>query len=365
MHISHIDYVGLGAPMNPPVHLIIYYYASDTGGSPKWLGIPSQLIYIYLRQMGIRCNLMAVSSPEMIGRNIRKENPTHVAIMAPWINPGLIRYWCREWPEIQFAIVCHSNLAFLGADPKAASLMLQYAELSREMHNFHLAANAAVTSAWAAIVHNADVITLPNLYWINEHTWRARQPYNGGPIEIGMFGAGRILKNFATGAGAVLVLQRQMGVTINLHTNVGIDGRSPGEVKMPYEMIQADPHVNWINEGWLPWPAFTRLLGRMYVLIQPTVSESFNVVTADGIARGVSSAVGPAISWVPDYWKANTEDPTAFASVMRHLLTDPHAAYDGKNALMRYSSEGYLLWKEWLLTGATAMPRAWDQPTRL
>ena len=47
----------------------------------------------------------------------------------------------------------------------------------------------------------------------------------------------------------------------------------------------------------------------MHVLLQPSFTESFNVVTADGIAEGVPSVVSDAIDWVPRRWMAKADDP--------------------------------------------------------
>jgi glycosyltransferase involved in cell wall biosynthesis len=42
----------------------------------------------------------------------------------------------------------------------------------------------------------------------------------------------------------------------------------------------------------------------MNVLINCSYTESFNMVTADGIAEGIPSVVSDAICWAPAYWRA-------------------------------------------------------------
>jgi hypothetical protein len=78
----------------------------------------------------------------------------------------------------------------------------------------------------------------------------------------------------------------------------------------------------------------------MHLLLQPSYTESFNMVTADGVAEGVPSVVSNAIDWAPEHWKANVDDVLDIARVGRSLLYDPRAAHDGIKALEAYVADG-------------------------
>ena len=71
----------------------------------------------------------------------------------------------------------------------------------------------------------------------------------------------------------------------------------------------------------------------MHLLLQPSYTESFNMVTADGVAEGVPSVVSHAIDWAPEHWKAMMDDVLDIARVGRYLLTDPYAPQEGIEAL--------------------------------
>jgi hypothetical protein len=87
----------------------------------------------------------------------------------------------------------------------------------------------------------------------------------------------------------------------------------------------------------------------MHVLLQPSFTESFNVVTADGIAEGVPSAVSDAIDWVPAHWQAKADNASDVARVAAQLLRDPHAAIQGRRALEDYVRVGLDRWRAFLL----------------
>jgi hypothetical protein len=54
-------------------------------------------------------------------------------------------------------------------------------------------------------------------------------------------------------------------------------------------------HYNWSS-----WPAFLRTVRNMDLLLQPSYTESFSMVTGDAIGQGVrKSAVGKPMPTVP------------------------------------------------------------------
>lgn len=100
--------------------------------------------------------------------------------------------------------------------------------------------------------------------------------------------------------------------------------------------------------GWQTWPEFRRLVGSMHLLLQPSYTESFNMVTADGIAEGVPSVVSDAIDWVPRNWIAYSDDVLDIARVGHTLLLDPFARWEGMNALQSYIDRGIQEWEDYL-----------------
>ena len=74
------------------------------------------------------------------------------------------------------------------------------------------------------------------------------------------------------------------------------------------------------------------------------------MVTADGIAEGISSVVSDAICWAPAYWRAPVDHVLEIARVGRHLLCDPLAPGDGYRALLAHNAEGLVAGKAFLAT---------------
>ncbi len=98
----------------------------------------------------------------------------------------------------------------------------------------------------------------------------------------------------------------------------------------------------------MSWPDFQAHVRWMDLMMQPSFTESFNNVTADGITQGVASVVGYPIGWVPDEWRACPDDACELAETGVRLLADTDAPYDGYMALDAHNKRALVLWKKWL-----------------
>jgi hypothetical protein len=102
------------------------------------------------------------------------------------------------------------------------------------------------------------------------------------------------------------------------------------------------------KQPWQEWAAFRDTVRHMHLMLQPSFTETFNVVTADGIAEGVPSVVSTAIYWAPKDWQADSDDAMAISHVGRRLLADPQAPMDGLNALTAYNDAAFREWLKFL-----------------
>ena len=86
----------------------------------------------------------------------------------------------------------------------------------------------------------------------------------------------------------------------------------------------------------------------MDILFQPSFDETFNVVTADGIAEGIPSVTTSAIEWTPESWWCQPEDPQSIVQVAMTLLQDSHSIYTARQKLTDFVAHGVRLWLNYL-----------------
>lgn len=303
-----------------------------------------------LRKQGVDVSVFAVRHNvdivEAIDRynETHSERLTHLVISAPWLSIRDITALVQNFSDIQFVVLSHSNVGFLQADPDGVFLLRQYASLTKQFSNFHVGGNSEKFTRWFSRAYNQDVVLLPNLYPLD--SVKSIRPVLGRVVKIGAFGAIRPYKNFMTAAGAALLIQRKLAVPVEFHMSGGGEN-DVYNVISAIRQILANTGVRLVIHDWAYWDSFIQLISGMNLLIQASYTESFNMVTADGISQNVPSVVSPAIYWAPEDWKAEPDDANDIADVGLRLLK-VNSASDGFDALTRHNQASLKLWFDFL-----------------
>lgn len=304
-----------------------------------------------LRAHGINAIVRPVKNSDEIEKVILEEYPSHLIVNALWVPTAELARLTYQYTGVHFAVLCHSNMAFLQVEPNGIRLLREAVDFElSSIGNFNVAANSragvrGVMDAW-----ESPALYLPNLYYLDDTARTCRRKWSGGTLRIGAFGALRPLKNPTGSAFAALAIATNLGTNLEFHINVGRnDGGWADQLTRSVEAIFGGlPYARVVKDPWAAWPAFRLLVRSMHLLLQPSFTESFNVVTADGVAEGVPSVVSDVIEWAPDWWKASPDDVEAIARTGRTLLSDAHTGEDGLRALADHNRNGVRAWSEFL-----------------
>jgi len=341
------------APKTARVAMVYKNFALNQNVSHIGLGVSALQNQKALRAAGHLAEVRALGSASELAKLLDEDRQTarlahhvaitHVVVSAPWISSGELVRIAQAHPEVMFAVVSHSNVGFLQADPRAIALLREGSDLERALPNFRVGANAASLRNWWQATYRTPMLLLPNMYPFEPV--RNRRMWSGGTLRIGCFCAIRPYKNVLTAAAAAL----EVGVRLRAsELEFWISGgRTEGGgtiAQAIHEMYVNVPRAKVVANQWESWPRFLETVGSMDLLMQPSYTETFNMVTADGIARGVPSVVGEAIAWAPKNWRAATDEARDLADRAVALLHDPTAIEQGVEAL-RASNEAAL--REW------------------
>jgi hypothetical protein len=263
---------------------------------------------------------------------------THVVISAPWLSVHDLEQILKHFRSIQFAVLSHSNVGFLQADYDGVKLLREYQRLSGEYRNFRVGGNSRKFAEWMTAASGRKALLLPNLYPLPHK--RPVKNYEGGTIKVGAFGAVRPYKNFMTAAGAAIALHRFTGQDVEFHMS---SGGEAGDTRA-IEQLFKDTGVQLIKHHWTLWNDFIKLIRRMDVLMQPSFTESFNMITADGISVGVPSVVSTAINWAPKSWVADSDNALSVCAVAVRLLVNPTFREEGYDALNKHNQASLIYW---------------------
>ena len=322
-------------------------FAANRAISHIGLGVTALNTAKTLRSTGINADVWPIVSPAELRTRLLATPTSHVVISAPWISTNDLALLCAEFKDTQFAVTCHSNLGFLQADPSAMRLVREGLDLRRVTWNFQMAANCDRLSNWVQTAYGTPCTHLPNLYHLDE-VQPKRERYSGGTLRIGAFGATRALKNLLTSAGAALEIATAKRANLEFWISSGRNEGAGAVVDAVRQMLNGLPNVKLVENGWQTWPQFRQTVRHMHLLMQPSYTESFNVVTADGVAEGVPSVVSDAIEWAPDGWKAPVDDAHAMANVGLKLLASRWAPRQGLAALKAHNKKALAAWNTFL-----------------
>lgn len=330
-------------------------FAANKNISHIGLGVAGMNNEKVLLKNGIHAEVWAILDSDHLRKLLNlqshaRQPVTHVIISAPWIATTALNHLCQLFRTIHFAVNCHSNVGFLQADPNGMKFLREDLELEMAVPNFSVAANSKKMKEWVIDAYGNPCAYLPNLYFLHGNGRRHITAWHPGSVlRIGCFGAVRPQKNLASAVGAAIELGHQLKTRTEIWISSGrTEGGGSTVVNTVRQMCKDLPTTTLHEAGWHSWPSFRRLVGSMHLLLQPSYTESFNMVTADGIAEGVASVVGEAIDWVPPYWEAHTDDVFNIAHVARSLLLNHRAPEDGYQALENYLQQGIRSWKEFL-----------------
>lgn len=344
------------------MRVVIAYknFAANKHVSHIGLGVAAMNNCKILEQNGIHCEIWPIVSPADLIVKLDASacdglSPvTHVVVSAPWIP---ITEWAKilhRYHRVHFAVNVHSNVGFLQADANGVANMEGCLQLEMGYPNFHFAGNSKAFCSWIRDAYAAHCTYLPNMYWLNGMTRVGRPgfhfgPGGGGTLRVGSFGAMRPLKNTMSAAAAAIEVASRLRCDVEFWVSGGrTEGGGDTVMRALVQMFQPIKFAELKTTNWESWPSFRRTVANMHLMMQPSYTESFNMVTADGIAEGVPSVVSHAIEWVPDHWKADNDDVGEIARVGRSLLFDNGAAAEGLEYLSHYVEDGFRSWSKYL-----------------
>ena len=319
------------------------------GAYHEGLGITANNAALVLRENKINAIAIPVPNGEFIWQALLGEwnGISHLVLEAPFIDADFLGRLFKSFPKVTFTILYHSNLGFLSQDQFAGASIPAYLALEAKYPNFGLSSNSLRFVRGIEAISGQQISWLPNLYPGLTSPVANENAHGAKILNIGLFGACRVLKNWLTASVAAGIIGKILKLPVNLHVSTGRDENAASTRKVLMALAGISK-VNVIEVPWLKHPDFVKYVSQIDLLLQPSFSETWNTVTADGCSVGVPSVVSPAIQWVPDNWKAQPDDVVNVAEVGVKLLSDPIEGRRGWEALYSYNQSSIKAWFKWL-----------------
>ena len=248
-----------------------------------------------LTDHGIESNLEVAIDNNCIDRLVRKHNPDYVIIEALWVVPTKFAILQKLHPRVKWIIRLHSEMPFMAGEGMAMDWVGDYSGFK----NIIIACNAPRMmreikfylkhrNQWTDQQADHRVIYLPNYYPQDYVTKELNKDKEH--IDIACFGAIRPLKNHLSQAFAAIEFAEQLGKRLRFHVNAGRiemqGGPAINNLKGLFQQIHEHGHA-LVNHQWRPREEFLHLCAEMDIGMQCNFSETFNIVGADLVSRGI------------------------------------------------------------------------------
>lgn len=286
------------------------------------------------RILGTECKMAVCVDGNSIDKEVYDYQPKIAVIEALWVTPVKLREVAKLHPRVTFVVRIHSNLPFLSNEGIAIEWIKEYHKIPKVKVSFN---NQETSHDFNSI--DIDNVYLPNIYAtvsfghqiITDDTIglvSAKSPkHRKRVLDIGCFGAIRPLKNQLTQAIAAISYADATDSIIHFHVNgTRVEMSGDSALKNIRALFHNSKH-KLIEHGWLHHDDFIELIKTMDLGLQISLTESFNIVTADFAACGIPIIVSPEIEWMPDICKVSPYSVEGIVNKIdqamkyRHLFT--------------------------------------------
>jgi len=268
----------------------------DQGYSTVNSGLYNSATFVHemLVHNGVKSSLVEVNDNNDIDREVTKYKPDTVIIEALWVVPEKFKILKKLHPNVNWIIRIHSELPFIANEGMSIEWMKEYVKLDK----VYVSANSRDFIESMEPILNKDVLYLPNYYPVNSknsHNCGAKQ---AGVINVGLFGAIRPMKNTLTQAIAAMIYAETYGLKLRLHINTArIEQKGESLLKNIRALFVGTKH-ELVEHKWHKHSEFIKIVSQMDIGLQVSLSETYNIVTADFISQNIPVVTSEEITFV-------------------------------------------------------------------
>lgn len=278
-----------------------------------------------------------------IDREVTMFRPDVCFIEAIWVTPEKMAEIQRLHPKVIFVVRVHSNIPFLAMEGVAFDWMFKYYHIPNVLIGF----NNHDTDIYLKVLFNSHY--LPNVYFMGDRTPFVKEEFAKQWVDIGCFGSIRPFKNQVLQAVAAINWGLNNNMTIHFHINSSrVEQSGDNPLKNLRSLFENSIH-KLIEHPWMSHHDFLKVVSNLDVGLQASLTESFNIVSADFVSESVPIIVSHDISWMPSSLKIEATDAKAIEEKIDKVLKNrTRFVRDQRKALLEYNEDSLKVWKKFL-----------------
>jgi hypothetical protein len=312
-----------------------YYFSSGLYWSAKFVSD-------MLDKNGVCAKLVEVVDNNQIDAEIFKFKPTVVIIEALWVVPEKFDVLQALWPDVTFIVRLHSNVPFLAQEGVAISWIKGYASRGVLLAVNQERAFYDLQEILGSSALSDPVLYLPNYYPVRRET--VTHHHHSDHIRIGCYGAIRPLKNQLIQAVAAIRFADDSDFKLYFHINSTRVEAGENVLKNLRALFADTRHV-LVEECWMTHKEFLDTLSHLDLGMQVSLSETFNIVSADFVSAGVPIVVSPEIEWAISMSMAKPTDSESITQALERVYENSFLNVLGnRESLKKFSRDSKDIW---------------------
>ena len=323
-----------------PLTLFILKRFQDYNGQSQissGLRTSARFVVEMLLAEGQRAKLVMAIDGNSIDALVAQYQPTRVILEALWATPAKMAELQKLHPKVRWTIRVHSETPFLAQEGMAITWIAQYLKQGIEV-----AFNSKQTVNDFTVLGRSTY--LPNYYPMRKP--RAPKPPSHQQLDIGCFGAIRPLKNQLIQAFAAVKFAQMKGKKLHFHLNgTRIEQHGTNNLKNIQALLAAAGQT-LVEHPWMEHEEFLELISEMDICLQVSLSESFNLTSADAVSMGVPLIGSNAIAWLPERSQADVASAESICQAMQQA--DTATVLMNQAALKSYLHSTVAAWMHWI-----------------
>lgn len=287
--------------------------------------------------------IVEVTDNNDIDRVVARYRPDAVVIEALWVVPSKFLTLEKLHPRVKWFVHLHSHIPFLAQEGMAMNWVQIYARLGIRI----IANSRPAYEALRVILPPSSLLFLPNVY-IPE----LRKPVHRrkrSPIHVGCLGAVRPLKNQLLQAIAALQFAHERDAYLKFYVNsTRVETGGDPVIKNLRQLFHLQPHADLVEISWKqPSELIEFLHTEIDLGMQVSLSETFNVVTADYVTAGLPIVVSREVGWTSRLSQAREDSVSDIVKKMHRAWGNACLVKKNQKLLTSFSHQAQDLWYAW------------------
>ena len=313
-----------------------FYHYDTPSQTSNGLWNSAQFIVNMLLTEGKRAKLVEAIDGNSIDKLVTANRPSRVILEAIWVTPEKISELMKLHPSVRWTVRVHSEIPFLSNEGTSIEWLSKFSRMGVEV-----AFNSDQTVDDFSVIGRSA--WLPNYYPLRKP--RPQKPETNH-VDVGCFGAIRPLKNQLIQAFGAVKYAQSKRKKLFFHMNGSrLEQRGENNLKNVRSLMSATGNT-LVLHPWMNHEDFLELIAEMDICLQVSLSESFNITSADAVSMGVPLVGSEAISWLPERAQADVDSAESIAAAMRKA--DTVTVWMNHHALKEYTKKTVMVWNEWV-----------------